>query len=238
MTRALRVALRSAGRGRHRREVPPGLVARRASRGPRRQRVSTGRRSWTTPVIRKLKELSEAGPAAQSLPRWQGIEGGAASCCPTSRTSRCSTRAFSTVYHRRRRPYAIDHRLAREWADPPLRVSRERRIVTSARQAAAFLGQAAGCRESDCAARGLKRCVGRRAIGGRAARSTRRWALTPLEGLVMGTAAGDIDPSVNQLPVGGPRTWARGTRSSRCSTIGPGIGAFRRGGTFRPPATR
>jgi acetate kinase len=141
-------------------------------------------------VIGKLKELSELAPL-HNPPAVQGIEVARKLLPDIPHVA-----VFDTAFFHRLPPaaatYAIDHGLAREW-----QIRRYGFHGTSHRyvseQAAAFLGRPLDVVNQIVLHLGNGASASAIA-GGRPVDTS--MGLTPLEGLVMGTRSGDIDPSV------------------------------------------
>ncbi len=185
-------------------------------------------------VVAALRTLVAARPAAQPGQR-RGDRARRRPRSPTSRTSPSSTPRSTTRCRRRRYTYAVPRCLARRAPRPPLRLPRHLARVVS-RRTAALLGREPSrtcgwsCSTSATApARAPSTVVGA---------STPRWGLSPLEGLVMGTRSGDVDPALARLPgtggwaVRGGDTTARSTARAGCSGC-PGSRLPRRDGAAR-----
>ena len=142
-------------------------------------------------LVAKLEELVAAGAAAQSarrarVSRWRARR------CPTCRTSPCSTPRSSTTCRPRRRPTRSTGRSRAQW-----HIRRYGFHGTShqyvSEQAAAFLGVPLESLNQIVLHLGNGASASA-IVGGRPVDTS--MGLTPMEGLVMGTRSGDIDPGV------------------------------------------
>ena len=112
--------------------------------------------------------------------------------------------------------YAIDRELAEQVADPPLRLSRhlapvrQRAGRSVPRRAAGKLNQIVLHLGNGASASAI--------AGGRPVDTS--MGLTPMEGLVMGTRSGDIDPGVIELPVARSRDGCRRDRVDAQPAVG------------------
>jgi acetate kinase len=102
---------------------------------------------------------------------------------------------FDTAFHAHAPPARAELRdrpeLAAKHGAPALRLPRHVARLRGPRGGAAFLGRSSsGCGSSRCTSATARAS----ARSSSAARSRPAWAMTPLEGLVMGTRSGDLDP--------------------------------------------
>ena len=153
---------------------------------------SSSRRSSPTLVEDQHRRARRARAAAQP-----GQPGRASSPREQAFPDVPHVAVFDTAFHQTLPPaaytYAIDRELAASAPDPPLRVPRhvaQVRVATRPRSSSADRSRSSS--RSCCTSATARR----RAPSTAAARSRPRWGMTPLEGLVMGTRSGDIDPAV------------------------------------------
>ena len=212
-------------RGHARRVRRARPVARRAPAGRRRP----PRRARRRPVLRADRSITAARRDQHRRARrcsrrcttpanLAGHRRRAARRSPTCRTSPSSTRRST----RRCRPaaytYAIDARARRQPTASAATGSTARRTSSSREAAAAFLGRPLGELKQIVFHLGNGASV--TAIdGGRSVDTS--MGMTPLEGLVMGTRSGDIDPAV-LFHLAAARGHDRSTTSTTCSTSAAG----------------